>query len=220
MQRRTSPFLDRYSSARIEWSIDGPRGTAVTTPADLEPIDARRGVVEELRFLRGREFSRQPLERVPQHRVAARHHVDGEVRLEHAAIGAELLDRELVVGARGVAELLARWRLRPLVPSEPVDLHVDPAELGDDVRAGGELGDRRAPLPEHVLFLGRVGADADRPTEVIEDDRGVGKRARQRGDLRDLPVIAPPFERETAWRQLRVSGAEVVAREQSWSRVG
>src|SRR5438046_10701135 len=159
MQRRTSPFLDRYSSARIEWSIDGPRGAAVTTPADSEPIDARRGVVEELRLLRRRVLRRQPLERVPQHRVAARHHVHREVRLEHAAIDAELLDGELVVGARGVAELLARRRLRALVPAEAVHLHVDPAELRDDVRAGGQLADEWAPFRKHLLRLPGIRSD-------------------------------------------------------------
>ena len=53
------------------------------------------------------ETGRQPLECVPEHRIAAARLVHREVRLEHAPLGAELLDRELVVVARGISELLA-----------------------------------------------------------------------------------------------------------------
>src|SRR5580765_1210059 len=175
-----------------------------------EPIDARGRVVEELGLFSGREARGQALERVPEHRVAAARHVDREVGLEHATIGAELLDREIVVVPGGVAELLAARRARALVPAEAVDLHVDPAELGDDVRAGGELADRLLPLGVDVLGAAGVRADAERAAEVVEDDGGGGKRARKRGDVRDLVMIEPRLEGELARRQLLEPHAEVV----------
>src|SRR5262245_36010860 len=106
-------------------------------PGSCEAIDARGGVVEELGLLRRREARGHALERVPEDRVAAARLVAREVRLEHAAVDAEFLDREVVVVPGRVAELLAPGRARALVPSEAVDLHVDAAELGDDVGAGG-----------------------------------------------------------------------------------
>src|SRR5207245_5220743 len=159
-------------------------------------------------------------ERVPQYRVAAARHVDREIRLEHAGVGAELLDGELVVVPRGLAELLASRWARALVPAEAVDLHVDPAELGDDVGTGGELRDGFAPLRVDILGVAGVWADTQRAAEVIEDDRGAGKRAGQRGDVRDLVVVEPRLERELARRQMLEPNAEVVAQQQTLPGLG
>src|SRR5439155_1163647 len=107
-----------------------------------------------------------------------------------------------------------------LVPAEAVDLHVDPAELRHDVRTGGELADGPAPLGVHVLLLAGVRPDAERPAKVVEDDRRAWIRPRERGDVRDLPVIAPRFERQLARRELGESSAEVVAQEEMLRRLG
>src|SRR5207302_10159698 len=111
-------------------------------------------------------------------------------------------------------------RARALVPAEAVDLHVDPSELGDDVGTGGELRDGFAPLRVDVLRVAGVGTDAQRPAEVIEDDRGAGKRAGQRGDVRDLVVVGPRLERELARRQVLESYPEVVAQQQTLPGLG
>src|SRR4029434_1407646 len=98
--------------------------------------------------------------------------------------------------------------------------HVDAAELGDDVRAGGELADRLAPLRVDVLRAARVGTDAERPAEMVKDDRRARERARQRGDVRDLMMVEPRLEPELARRQVGESLAEVVAQEQALSGPG
>src|SRR5712692_10729338 len=56
---------------------------------DLETIDAACRIVEQLRFVRRRVGGGQALERVPQDCVAAADFVHREIRLEHAAVGAE-----------------------------------------------------------------------------------------------------------------------------------
>src|SRR5262245_6673583 len=89
-----------------------------------QTIDAGGRVVEQLGLLAGRAARGQTLEGVPQHRVAAARLVHREIRLEHAAIGTELLDGELVIVSGGLGELLAAGRPGPLVPPEAVDLHV------------------------------------------------------------------------------------------------
>ena len=57
-----------------------------------QPVELRRGVVEQRGLMFGRGAGGDPLERVPQHRVAAHRLVDGKIALEHAAVGAERLD--------------------------------------------------------------------------------------------------------------------------------
>src|SRR3954469_10584938 len=91
---------------------------------------------------------RQALERVPHRAVAGTDLVDGEVRLEHAALRREALDGVLVVAARGLHQLVAGRRTRLVLPSEAVDLHRDAAELGDDVGALRQLVNVAAPLGE------------------------------------------------------------------------
>jgi len=91
-----NPELSRPSAAVVEANAGTPMNVSTLRGA-RETIDARSRVVEQLGLLRRRTARRQPLERVPQHLVATARLVHREVRLEHAAIGAELFDREFVV---------------------------------------------------------------------------------------------------------------------------
>ena len=84
------------------------------------------------------------------------------------------------------------------MPTEPVDLHRDAAELRKDVGAFGQRPDDAPPLGEHLVRLAREGTDAERAAEVIEDNGGLGKCACEIGQGRDLGVIAPALEREPA----------------------
>src|SRR6266571_1766360 len=110
-----------------------------------ETIDPRRRVMEQLGF------------------------VSREVRLEHAPVDTEFVDGELVVAPRGVRKLRTRRWLRAFVPTETVDLHVDPAELGDHIRTCGKLTDRSPPLRIDRVRLTGVRADAQRTAEVVQD---------------------------------------------------
>ena len=70
-----------------------------------------------------------------------------------------------------------------------------------------------APLRIDLVGLAGIGADADRPAEMVEDNRGVGKRPGKIGDLRDLVVIAPGFKCQLARCQMGESRPEVLAQE-------
>src|SRR5580658_5516850 len=71
----------------------------------LQPVKTRRGAGEEISLFRCRGAVRQPLERVEQHRIAARTLVDREVAFEHAAVGAEILDAGLDIRPPGIGHL-------------------------------------------------------------------------------------------------------------------
>src|SRR6185503_8889181 len=104
-------------------------------PSLSQAIDARSGAVEQCRALIGRVAFAEALERVPQHRIAAAQLVYGKVRLEHAALGAEALDRVLEVTARRLHQLGAGRGRGTVLPAVAVDLHVEPAKLGHHIRA-------------------------------------------------------------------------------------
>lgn len=75
------------------------------------------------------------------------------------------------------------------------------------------LHDGRAPLRGHVVGLAGIGTDAERSTEMVEDNRGVGKRAHERGDVRNLAVVAPGFEGQPARSEALEAGSKVVTQE-------
>src|ERR1700736_1746273 len=86
----------------------GKKGTGFS--ASLQPVEPRRGAGEQVGFLGRRGAARQPFERVEQHRIAARALVDRKVALEHAAIGAEILDAGVGIGPPGIGHLTRRGR--------------------------------------------------------------------------------------------------------------
>src|SRR5262249_22021214 len=69
-------------------------------------------------------------------------------------------------------------------------------DLNADVWAGGERLDRSSPAGEYFLVSPGIGSNADRTTDVVEHNLGVGEGARQIGELIDLRVIEPGVERE------------------------
>src|SRR3990167_14380 len=162
------------SGSSASSSTNASQASFSPTASGSDPINARRRVVEELGLLRRRIAARDLLEGVPQHLVAGRDLLDGEVRFEHRPVGAELLDDELEIGSCGLGKLVARWWRRPFVPGEAVDLHEDAAELDRDVGAGGELGDVALPDLADLLALALIGgAAAGRAADMVEDDGAV-----------------------------------------------
>src|SRR5437773_11638319 len=75
-----------------------------------EPVGAPGGPAVQRLLLLGRGLRGEPLERVPERRVADAHLLDGKVALEHAALRTELLDARLDVWAPVVGELRGRRR--------------------------------------------------------------------------------------------------------------
>ena len=67
------------------------------------------------------------------------------------------------------------------------------------------VGDRRLPGGEHLVAASGVRADADRPAEVVEDDRRVGERPREVGQVGDVRVVDPALERHAVLAQVRVA---------------
>jgi hypothetical protein len=62
---------------------------------------------------------------------------------------------------------------------EPEHPHAEPAELDMDVWAGRQLADLTAPHGEHLVAPAGIGAEPDRPADMVEDDLRLEKR-RQR----------------------------------------
>src|SRR5215470_8347241 len=99
------------------------------------------------------------------------------------------------------------------MPAKAVDLHVDPTQLGHNVGAGRQFGHMDAPLRIDLAGLAGIGPDTNRPTEMVEDNRSIGKCPGKIGDLWDLMVIAPGFKRQLAPCQLGESRSEILAQE-------
>ena len=75
-----------------------------------QPVKGTRGLAEELRFFRSTCAGGQALERVPVDGVAAGQFVDGEIALEHRALGPENLDARLDGGFPGFRQFFRRRR--------------------------------------------------------------------------------------------------------------
>ena len=106
--------------------------------------------------------------------------------------------------------------------AEPGERHDEAAELGHDVRTVGQRADGARPRGEDVRPPPLVGPDAERTAEVVEDDRGVGKRPGEVGQLGKLGVVEPGIEREAGRRQPGEAAAKPrVAQQSGWRiRVG
>src|SRR5436853_7901222 len=81
--------------------------------------------------------------------------------------------------------------------------HAEPAELHMHIRAARELGDAVLPGGENFVALPGIGADADRPADMVEDDPRLRKGARQIDKLAELREIHPGREAEAGRGALR-----------------
>ena len=72
--------------------------------------------------------------------------------------------------------------------------HAEAAELDDDVLAFAELGDAGLPYREGFLLLVRVGADAERSADMVEDDRGLREGPSEVGQIEELGMVEPCLE--------------------------
>ena len=64
------------------------------------------------------------------------------------------------------------------------------------IGAPGQLGNAGAPLGKDRVAAPGIGADPDRPADMVEHDRRLGKRARQIDELAELGVVHPRVEAE------------------------
>ena len=62
---------------------------------------------------------------------------------------------------------------------EPEHPHAEPGEVDINIGARRELADHAAPRGEDLVALAVIGAEADRPADMVEHDLGLGKSARQ-----------------------------------------
>src|SRR6516165_6522233 len=132
-----------------------------------QPIEPRRGAGEEIGLFRWRCTVCQPLERVEQHWIAAGTLVDREVALEHRALGAEGGDAGLDIWPPGRRQLLRARRQLTQMMSEPEHPHAESAELDVNVGAGCKLADLGTPAGEDLVALAGIGAEADRPADMV-----------------------------------------------------
>ena len=106
-----------------------------------------------------------------------------------------------------------------MLPAVPVDLHVQPAKLGDHVRAARQLVDLRLPGGEHLVLLAGIGTDAERTAEVVENELRIRERPREADGVGELGVRAPDLEAQLAGAQMLEAGSKVVVQKQALGRV-
>ena len=113
-----------------------------------------------------------------------------------------------VVAALRGDELVGGRRPLGPVPPEAIVGHRQPAELGHDILATGDVGNIALPVVENRVALIGVAADADRRAEVVEDHHRVGDCARKREELAVLVVVVPRVVGEAARAEPGDTGAE------------
>src|SRR5690554_4094134 len=106
------------------------------------------------------------------------------------------------------------------MPIKAVHRHVDAAQLGDDIRAGGKLRHIAFPLREYLLALALIGADAEWATEMIEDDFRFGVDAGKLRQFRYLVVEEPGIKGKPMRIEPRKTFAETGEAEQALWRAG
>src|SRR5205085_5969478 len=119
----------------------------------VEPIEPLRGAEEQIVFLVRARTLRQNLAGVPEHRIAIRALVDGEIALEHAARRAEGRDTGFDIGPPRIGERLRGRRIGELFEAEAANAHPEPAELHVDIRPLRQRLNGCLPAGEHVLVL-------------------------------------------------------------------
>src|SRR5215469_11101469 len=162
----------------------------------FQPVEFGRRAGEECGLLGRGAASGDALEGVPQHVVAAAPLVDREVALEHRALGAEGGDAGLDIGPPGRRQFLRARRQLTQMMGEAEHPHAESAELDVNVGAGCELADPGTPAGEDLIALAGIGAEADRPADMVEHDLRVGKGPRQVHKLSELGMVHPGVEAE------------------------
>ena len=89
------------------------------------------------------------------------------------------------------------------MPTKAGDLHLETSQLYDHIVAAREPLDRRTPIVEDFLVAARVGADAQGPAEVVQDDRGIVEALRQVSQFVELGMEEPRIEGQPMTPQLR-----------------
>ena len=97
-------------------------------------------------------------ERIPERDVAAAHPVDRKVRLEHASLWSELIDRISNWIAPRIHQIEAGWGSGMVLESEAEHHHSDAAELDEYVGARRQFGNIDAPLLEDLGALSHIWA--------------------------------------------------------------
>jgi hypothetical protein len=92
-----------------------------------------------------------------------------KVALEHAAIGAEVLDHEVDRLLPDTGQVCRRGMVLAALPIEAVHRHPDAADLHHDVRASSDRLHRVPPAGERGAPVG-VATDPERAAEVIDDE--------------------------------------------------
>src|SRR5688500_5406321 len=151
-----------------ELEARGPEDYEACGPArrlQAEAVDLRRGAAEQALLLGAACSASESLAGVPEHAVAVRAFVDGEIAFEHGAVGAERLDAGLDVGPPQSGELLGARRQLALMHVETEQPHAETAQLHVHVGARGERPDALVPLGEHLVALAFEAAEPDRTAD-------------------------------------------------------
>src|SRR6266702_7180736 len=160
----------------------------------VEAIKPRCRASEEVGLFRVTCAFCQELAGIPEHRIAVGALVDRKVALEHRARRPESLDAGLDIGTPRRRQRLRGGRLGLLVEAETAKAHAESADLDKNVLASGERLDRCRPAGKYVLPLAAIGADSDRPADMVEDDPRIRECVREVCEFVDLRMIEPGVE--------------------------
>src|SRR5260370_11352638 len=95
------------------------------------------------------------------------------------------------------------------MPSDSVDRHVDPAELGRDVGTSREFRDIRFPALEDFRAPPFVRPDTERPAKVIEHDGRVREGSCKLSQAANLRMVIPRVEAEAELADSRKAVAKL-----------
>src|ERR1051326_3136587 len=216
--RRTAAPLNRSQHRGAKAGDQVPKN-AVRRVVSVQAVKAARRAGEQRRLLVGRAARGDALEGVPEHLIAAASFIDREVAFEHRACAPERLDAGLDIGPPQCRKLFRAGRKFTGMHIEAEHPHAEPAELHMHIRAAREFCDAVLPLGENVVALAGIGADADRPADMVEHDRRLRKGARLIDELAELREIHPRFEAEAERMELGEALAHLGVQQQTGGAV-
>src|SRR5215475_6903585 len=138
------------ASGRSRGANPPPRNGTISGNV-AKPIKTCRGAMEKCRPLVWRIPGCEPLERIPDHLVAAHALIDRKVALEHAALRAEHLDAGLHERSPRRGKLARRRRQHLFVETEATYRHRLSAELQHNIRTLRQF-------PQMLSPVGKGGA--------------------------------------------------------------
>jgi len=146
---------------------------------------------------RSRVTFAQPFKGIPENRVGARSAVNGEITLEHAALGAKILDAGPVIWPDRCSQLSRTCRRLAFVPSESGHRQAASTEFDENVWAIRKPGHVILPSGKHPFPVFSIRTDTQRASHMVQYDGETRMCLREIRQFRDLRVKHPGIETQS-----------------------